>query len=461
MLSDKSRMLIQTIKILTNRASDQKLSKLIDKVHSADLGHILGHLKKSDVNKIFSIILKDYALAADVLIETDTDLAVEILETQTPKVISDIFQEMYSDDSAQILERFPEDLRESVLTAMDNADQQEVEDRLDYEDETAGRIMVPDYFSLPPETTVKDTILALQKSEDHEIAYYIYVTSEEGQLVGVVSLRQLLLVKPETTLREIMESGVIVVDAWADQEEVAQMVARYNLLAIPVVDDLGKMLGIVTVDDVIDIIKDEATEDMLKMAGAVGPGETMLSGSIFGNVKIRWPWLLTSWFSGLFAFYVTGHFDSELKQIVVLAQFIPIVMGMGGNIGNQSSIIVVRGLATKVIDISNTWKVVMREFKTSLTLGTFYAIILTAVIFLLLRTGLIVQPSVPEWKLAVVIGLGVFCSMMSASIIGSLIPLILDRIHLDPAIGTGPMVASSIDVIGILVYFSIATYMLF
>ena len=461
MLSDKNRMLIQSIRILTNRGSDQKLVRLLDKVHSADLGLILGHLKKSDVHKVSSILLKNLEKAAEVLKETKTDLAVEILGTQKPKVISSLLQEMYSDDAAHILEKFPDELRDQILKDMDNLDQQELEDRLDYKDETAGRIMVPDFFSLRPETTVKETIQALQKGQDLQVVYYIYVTSEEGQLVGVASLRQLLLVPPETMLRDIMEPSVIVVNALADQEEVARRVARYNLLAIPVVDDLGKMLGIVTVDDVIDVIKDEATEDMLKMAGAVSRDENLVSSSVFGNVRIRWPWLLASWFGGLLAFYVTGRFDNAIKQIVVLAQFIPIVMGMCGNIGTQSSIIVVRGLATRMIDSSDTWIVVRRELRISLTLGFIYGLMLALVVFLLLRLGWMVEPPVPKWELAFVIGFGVFCSMMAASIIGTLTPIVLDRAHIDPAIATGPMVTTTIDVFGILVFFSIASFIMF
>jgi len=453
-------MLIQSIKLHAARSSDQKLHKLLDKAHIADLGLILGHLKKSDVLRVFTVLKKDLERAAEVLTETETELAVDILEHFDPKDISDLLQEMYSDDAAQILERFNEELREQVLKAMDNLDQQEVEDRLVYDEETAGRIMVPDFFSLPPETTVRDTIKALQKGEDLEVIYYIYVTNDEGQLAGVASLRQLLLVPPDKTLREIMEPDVIVVDAHADQEDVARMVARYNLLAIPVVDEVGKMLGIVTVDDVLDIIKDEATEDMLKMAGAVGAEEKIVSGSVLGNVRIRWPWLLASWFGGLFAFYVTGQFHNALSQLVILAQFIPIVMGMGGNIGTQSSIIVVRGLATRLIDSADIWKVILRELRISLALGTLYGLLLGAVVFGLMETGLIVQPSVSALKLAVVIGLGVFSSMMAASIIGTLTPIVLDRVHIDPAIATGPMVTTSIDVFGILVYFSIATWML-
>jgi magnesium transporter len=453
-------MLLQSIKMHASRGSDQKLLKLIDKVHAADLGLILGHLKHSEVQRIFALIQQDKERAAEVLIETDKELAVEILISLSPKNISEILQEMYSDDAAELIEQFPEELREQVLLEMQDDEQQEVEERLEFDEETAGRIMVPDYFSLRPETSVEEAIKAMHNTQDLEIVYYIYVTSDEGQLMGVVSLRQLLLVPPATRLKDIIETDLIVVNSHADQEDVARMVARYNLLAIPVVDDLGKMLGIVTVDDVIDIIKDEATEDMLKMAGAVGGEEKVVSGSILSNVRIRWPWLLASWIGGLFNFMITGHFDATIQQLAILVQFIPIVMGMGGNIGSQSSILVVRGLATRVIDSTRIWNIVFRELRIAFFLGLLYGTLLGIVVFTLLKLGIVNDPSIPELKFAVVIGLAVFCPMMAASIIGTLTPITLDRMHIDPAIATGPMVTSSIDVFGVLVYLTIATNLL-
>ncbi|PIE01302.1 MAG: magnesium transporter [Acidobacteria bacterium] len=460
MLGNKSRLLLQSIKTFVARSSDQKLVKVLDKIHPADLALILGHLKRSEVDKVFSLIKDNLEFTAEVLKEAQPDVSVEILENLSPKVISLLLQEMYSDDAAQILDRFPDELREAVLKEMEDIEQQEVEERLDYQEETAGRIMVPDFFALHPETTVKEAIKALQKNKDVEIFYYIYVVSDEGRLVGVASLRQLLLVSPDTLIRDIMEPEVITINTDADQEDVARKVARYNLIAIPVVDDVGRMQGIVTVDDVIDIIKEEATEDMLKMAGAHGDVDSVQSGSILANVKIRWPWLLASWFGGMFAFYITGQFESALEKVVILAGFIPIVMGMGGNIGTQSSILVVRGLATRLIDPHDLWSVISRELRVALSLGILYGALLTLAVFLLLKTGIIAQSEVHETKLALVIGLGVFSSMMVAAVIGTLCPIILDRIHIDPAIATGPLVTTSIDVFGILVYFTIASWLL-
>jgi magnesium transporter len=460
MLSDKSRLLLQSIKTYTHRDAPGKLKRLIEKVHPADLGHLFSHLKQSDIVKIIKTMPDNERIAA-VLEEAETEIAAEYLKTLEPRAISSILQEMYSDDAATILDRMPEEVKDAVITFMADAESKDVEERLEYAEQTAGRIMVPDFFSLKSDTSVKEAIKALQTSEDIEIVYYVYVLSEENKLVGVVSLRQLLLVPPTTLLKEIVQAEeVIAAKVNDDQEDVARMVARYNLLAIPVVDDLGTMMGIITVDDVIDIIKDEATEDMLKMAGTMATEEQILTDQTWTSVKTRSPWLLASWFGGLANFYLLGHFESTIKQVVLLTSFIPIVLGMGGNVGTQSSIIIVRGLAMRLLDSKQAWKRIFRELRVSAALGLIYGGLLGLLLFGLLTAGVVQEVMVSPLKLSLTVGFGVFFSMLVAAVVGTLCPLILDRLRIDPAIATGPLVTSSIDIFGVLVYFSIAGFLL-
>lgn len=459
MLSNKNRMLLQSIKTFVARGVIHKVAKVIEKVHPADLGLVFGHLRVSEARKVLDLI-PDPERRGEVISETATDVAAEILGTMTPVEISVILQEMYSDDAAQVLERFDEDLREEILQHMADVESKEVEERFEYPEETAGRIMVPDFLALQPESSVGDAIAQLQTAEDLEIVYYLYVVGEAGQLVGVVSLRQLLLVPSKTPLRDVMTTDVIAAQADEDREEVARKVARYNLLAIPVVDDLGKMLGIITVDDIIDIIKEEATEDMLFMAGTMGMQDPLVTGSIAGRVKSRWPWLLASWFGGMFAFFVTDQFEDSLAKFVLLAGFIPIVLGMGGNVGTQSSILVVRGLATRALDSREILVVTLNEIKVGTVLGLIYGILLAAVVISLQVLGVVSQSTFDPWQLGLVVGLGIFCSMLVASVIGAATPLLLDRLGIDPAIATGPLVTTSVDVLGVLSYLSIATALL-
>jgi magnesium transporter len=233
-----------------------------------------------------------------------------------------------------------------------------------------------------------------------------------------------------------------------DQEEVARIVARYNILAVPVVDESNKLVGIVTVDDVIDIIRQEATEDILKMAGA---GEGLVqSQSLFRSAKIRLPWLLASWIGGVIAFFIISHFQSTLSKLVYLAAFIPIIMGMGGNIGTQSSTIVVRGLATGQLDLKQMWQVVLKELTVGCLLGFVYGGLL----------AFVAHFRYDFWLPGVTVGLAVLSSMTIAATVGSLVPMVFARINIDPAIATGPFVTASIDILSVFFYFWIATLLL-
>jgi magnesium transporter len=244
-----------------------------------------------------------------------------------------------------------------------------------------------------------------------------------------------------------MQKDVVSVTAEMDQEEVARMVSRYNLLAIPVVQNDSTLLGIITVDDVVDVIREEATEDFLQMAG-IGKDKEILMKSTFDNVKLRLPWLFASWIGGTVAAYVIGAFASVLESVITLAAFIPIIIGMGGNVGTQSSTIIVRGFATGRLELSRLGSVIWKEMRVGLILGTFYGLLLGGVAML----RFIDAP--PE--LGLVVGLSICVSMIIATSIGTLVPIILRKLDVDPAIASGPFVTTSIDVLGILAYFLIA-----
>jgi magnesium transporter len=306
--------------------------------------------------------------------------------------------------------------------------------------------MVTDFIALPQDLTVRKAIEKIQTEyHDVEMPFYLYVVDEYGKLVGVSSLRQLVVVVPETPLKQFMTTDVFAVGTDVDQEEVAKLVERYDILAVPVVDETRRLVGIVTVDDVIDIFRQEATEDMLKMAG-VGE-EYVETQTILRSTKTRLPWLLASCGGGIMAFFIIGRFEGALDRFAYLAAFIPVIMGMGGNIGTQSSTIVVRGLATGRINVRDFWHVVSKEFLIGLALGVFYAILIASVAHF--------QYSVE--MLALTVGLAVVISMTMSALVGSGVPLLLARINVDPAVATGPFVTTSIDIISVYCYFTLAT----
>jgi len=309
--------------------------------------------------------------------------------------------------------------------------------------------MVPDFIALKEDVTAREAIESLQtEHSDVEMAFYLYVVDEYGKLVGVSSLRQLVVVAPETPLKEFMSTDVFSVRTDMDQEEVARIVARYDILAVPVVDNSNRLVGVVTVDDVIDILRKEATEDILKMAG-VGE-EFVETKSIFKSTRIRLPWLFASCIGGLFAFFIIGKFESSILKYAYLAAFIPVIMGMGGNIGTQSSTIVVRGLATGRLNVRDIWSVVLKELSIGVILGLVYGALI----------GSVAQLRYSMVALAISVALAVVSSMSIAALVGSLVPMAFARINIDPAVATGPFVTTAIDIISVFFYFKIATTLL-
>lgn len=442
---DRNRILIESIRRLLRRGAGSNLRKIVNKTHAADLTSVFHSLPLPDQRRLFDI-LEDPEQKGELFSQLEVDDFLNLVKEIDLQEIADIFEEMPTDDVADLLGQMPEDMADDILKKMKKDESEEVEDLLSYGDDTAGGIMVPDFIALTEDTTAKAAIESLQEEhQDVEMPFYLYVVDEYGKLVGVSSLRQLVVVPPETPLKNFMTTDVFSVTTDMDQEEVAKLVARYDILAVPVVDDSNRLVGIVTVDDVIDIFRMEATEDMLKMAGA---GEEYVeTQSVLRSTRIRLPWLFASYLGGMVAFYIIGRFEESLYKLAYLAAFIPVIMGMGGNIGTQSSTIVVRGLATGRLNIRDIGSVVVKECLIGLLLGLIYGLLI----------GLVAHLKYSTFALAVSVGLGLVCSMSIAALFGSLMPMVFARINIDPAVATGPFVTTSIDIISVFFYFVLAT----
>jgi len=448
MENDRNRILTDTIKRLLRRRAVSHLRKIVDKTHAGDLKPVLLALSLPEQRHLFEII-DDNDKKGELFSRLDSDTFLNLIEGMELNDIVGILEDMPTDDVADLIGRMPEEMSDAVLKKMKKEGSEEVEDLLSYGDDTAGGIMVPDFIALKENMTAREAIESLQKEHhDVEMPFYLYVIDEYGKLAGVSSLRQLVVVAPDTPLKDFMTTEVFSVQTDRDQEEVAKIVARYDILAVPVVDDSNRLVGIVTVDDVIDIFREEATEDMLKMAGA---GEEFVeTQSVFKSTRIRIPWLFASCMGGIVAFYIIGRFEESLYKLAYLAAFIPVIMGMGGNVGTQSSTIVVRGLATGRLNIRDIWSVVLKELSIGLILGLIYGLLIGAVAHVRYTTA----------ALAVSVGLGIICSMSAAALIGSLVPMVFARINIDPAVATGPFVTTATDIISVFCYFIIATNLL-
>jgi len=449
MQSDRSKILIDSIKRLLRRNALTHLRKIVNKTHAADLSVVFHSLSLPNRHKLFDMIDETEQKGA-LFSELDEDAFLALNEGIELDDVVEIFEHMPTDDVADLLGHLPEKRSDAIIKRMKKESSEEVEGLLHYGDDTAGGIMVPDFIALRENTTAREAIESLQKEHlDVEMPFYLYVVDENGKLVGVSSLRQLVVVPSETPIRGFMTRDVFSVQTSMDQEEVAKIVARYDILAVPVVDDTNQLVGIVTVDDVIDIIREEATEDILKMAG-VGGEEFVETQSVFRSTKIRLPWLFASCIGGIVAFFIIGHFEGSLRKLAYLAAFIPVIMGMGGNIGTQTSTIVVRGLATGRLNIRDAWSVIFKEFAIGCILGVFYGFLV----------GLVAQLRYSTFQVAISVGLAVISSMSVAALVGSLVPMGFAKINIDPAVATGPFVTTAIDIVSVYFYFKIATTLL-
>src|SRR5215213_430051 len=353
-------LVLDSVKRLLRIGATANLLNLLQKQHPADLAQIFSELQERDRQAAFSLLAdRNGRLAMEAVSELGPENGAQLLATRPAEEIARLAQEIPSDDAAALIDYLPEDLSAAVLDLMRPRESGVVENLLEYDEQTAGRIMNPHVFALSEDMTVGEAITELQTNRDVEMVFYLYVVDERRHLVGVVSLRRLLLVSPETPLKRIMTADLISARVDMDQEEVARVVAAYNLLAVPVVDEENKMIGIITVDDVIDVIKDEATEDIYRLAGVAGDERAFTPTS--ESLRKRLPWLAVNLATAFLAAFVVGLFEATIDKVVALAVFMPIVAGMGGNAATQTLTVVVRGIALGELSWENSRKALLKE----------------------------------------------------------------------------------------------------
>ncbi|HBK85741.1 MAG TPA: magnesium transporter [Firmicutes bacterium] len=400
--------------------TDEELLALLPHISSAMLGVVVQEFDEAQANRLFSLI--------------STERALEIINA------------MSGDDAADLLNWLEDDLGERILTALPT--DSPLHDLLSYEEESSGSIMTTEFLTVRPDWTV-DKALQIIRAEaaQAETIYYTYVTDRKGRLVGVLSLRELVLAQPTAPISSIMRSNPVQVTDDEDQEQVAALFRRYDLMALPVVDENGVLKGIVTGDDIIDVVDDEATEDIQRMA-AMQPSDTpYLTTSILKLAGQRFGWLLILMVSATFTGQIMRHYEELLAQVVFLAVFIPMLMDTGGNAGSQSSTLVIRGLALGEIRIKDWWKVMGRELAVSSLVG----IGLAAVNF-----GRILLIEKYPASVALVVSLTLVVTIMLAKMVGGLLPILAQLVNIDPAIMAGPLITTIVDALALIAYFNIA-----
>ena len=427
----------------------KETTDLLSELHPADIAEAINNLDKKKKRKIFYLL--DVETAAEVIVKIDGTSRRQILYDISRDKLTRIVDDMETDDAADIIGSLPNDQAESILKEIDQEDSREVKKLLQYDKETAGGIMQTELVSVRDSVYVEDAINHIRSfGPQVEDFHNIFVTDEGDKLTGILPLRKLILATPETKISDIMTVQPIKVDVHVDQEEVAKVIQKYDLVSIPVTDNAGTLLGRITIDDVVDVIEEETSEDILKMAGMGEIEELVYSHKILKISQKRLPWLFINLVGGLLTGYLMWIFKMTIKEALALVTFIPVITGMGGNVGIQASSIVVRGMAIGRIDLTHIGRVLFKEVKVGAIMG--------------FACGGIVGLVAPFWHgtpvLGLIVGFAMFNAITVASTIGTLIPALFKRLDIDPAIASGPFVTTANDITGIVIYLGTATFFL-
>lgn len=413
-------------------------------LHPYEQASFFSELKKPDRMKVYAYLSpREVSFVMENIELEDTE---KFITEMDPHFATMVIAEMAVDDAVDLLKELSIDEVASFLTLMDEEPASQIKELLHYEEKTAGSIMTTEYFTIKDTLTVKKTLEYMkEKAPDAETIYYVYVLDEDKKLVGVLSLRDLIVADENDRIRDIMNKNVVSVSVGKDQEEVAQMIRDYDFLALPVVDFQNHLLGIITVDDILDVMDEEASDDYSKLAAISDVYARDLSP--FEAAKKRLPWLVILLFLGMITASLIGSFEKTLEQLPIVAIFIPLIAGMAGNAGTQSLAVAVRGIAVGDYHSGNRSKLLWRELLTGVFTGS--------------ANALIVVPMIYIWKgnlfLGLLVGLAILTTVIVATLSGTLIPLLMERFNIDPAVASGPFITTLNDIASVLIYFGLAT----
>ncbi|NLX62627.1 MAG: magnesium transporter [Tissierellia bacterium] len=426
------------------------IKKELDKLNPVDVAELLEPLDISTSLLIYRMLAKD--LAVEVFSNFSYEKQRDIIDLITDRELKEIIEELYFDDMIDMIEEMPANVVKKILAHAREEERSLINQFLRYPPDSAGSIMTIEYVDLKKEMTVRDALKHIKETGlDKETVYTCYVTDKNRKLEGIVSLRKLVISDEEETIEEIMDTDVIYVHTHDHQESVAGVFVRYGFLALPVVDKEDRLTGIITVDDIMDVIEQEATEDFQKMAAMAPSEEAYLDTGVFTLARHRLPWLLVLMISATFTGRIMLKFESLLSSVVILSAFIPMLMDTGGNSGNQSSTLIIRGLATGELRTSDWYKVLWKELRISIIVGVCLSLVN------LLRLIVIEKVSL---TIAVIIFLTTIVTVIFAKLVGGLLPIAAKRIGLDPAIMAGPLITTIVDALSLIVYFTIASALL-
>ena len=432
------------VKLLQQRQY-KAVRSILDVMNEVDIASLLSELDDRELALAFRLIPKDKA--AEVFANMDSSMQKYLVEIFSEKELKELLDDLYMDDTVDILEELPANLVNRILDTVSTSDRALINQLLNYPEDSAGSIMTTEYVDIRENMTVAQAMAHIKQTGIHKETIYTCYVTERRRLIGIVSAKDLMTTDDDVQIRDLMETEIISVSTHTDKEDVAQLFTRYDFLAIPVLDAEGLMVGIVTFDDAMDVMVEEATEDITKMA-AINPSEkTYFETSVFAHAKNRIPWLLILMFTSIITGTIITKYENAFAAIPLLVSFIPMLMDTGGNCGSQSSTLIIRGIALSQIRFQDIFRVVFKEFRISLIVGSVLAF----------TNGVRIMIQYDDPALALVIALSLIGTVVVAKLVGCMLPLLASKAHLDPAIMASPLITTLVDIFSILIYFNIAT----
>lgn len=439
-----------TIQSLLDMKKYNSLKDILTTMNPSDIANLFEDLPENRLTLLFRLLPKE--LAAEAFVEMDGDLQELLIRGFSDLELKDIISELYLDDAVDLVEEMPAGVVKRILTNADADTRRLINEMLKYPEDSAGSIMTTEFVDLSPGMTANDAIDHIRHTGvDKETVNVCYVTDPKRKLIGAISIRTIILSSPESVIGELMEDNVIFVNTLEDQEAVAQMFAKYNFTAMPVVDAEQRLVGIVTVDDAIDVMQEEATEDIEKMAAITPSDKPYLRLTVFEIWKSRIPWLLLLMISATFTGMIITHFEDALSAYIILTSYIPMLMDTGGNCGSQASVTIIRGLSLNEIEFKDIFKVMWKECRVSLMCGISLSVVNFAKLLVFDRVGLLV---------AAVICITLAFTVFVAKIVGCVLPLLAKKLGFDPAVMASPFITTIVDALSLLIYFRMASIVL-
>ena len=441
--------MVEKIKELLKNKKFVELKEYLDEQNTSDLSSIFELFDDESILILFRLLSKDNA--AEVFTDMESDLQMKLINSLTDKELKDVINELFTDDTVDLIEEMPSNVVKRILKNIPVSERKIINEFLNYPENSAGSIMTNEFVDLKENMTVSEAFDRIRKiGLDKETIYNCYVLDSRRKLIGLLSIRDLLLSDKDQILKDIMETNIKFANTLEDREDVAKRLVKYGFLALPVVDNENRLVGIVTVDDAVEVIEDENTEDFMKMA-AINPSEnSYFKTSIFKHAKNRIMWLFILMVSSTITGMIITNYENAFAAIPLLVAFIPMIMGTGGNCGSQASTLVIRGLAMDEIKIKDYLKVIWKEVRIALSVGTTLAIIIGLGIFVIYS----------DIKISFIVGITLICTVLLSKTLGCTLPIIAKKIGLDPAIMAAPLISTIVDTCSVLIYFNIAVLLI-